>query len=150
MFLKKEDNIMNSVEFKELIWKSSYFTLYSSFTEKTFTVYPEILIGPIVELIKLFFCTLTSVMSFKNPQTDNSHFWGRFHMLDISRTEVDITLSVFWKSWIELLSLPLPSIWRLKGRRFFLVPNQPQTGKTIEILLGNLTMLAVMRNTTKD
>ena len=74
MFLKKEDNIMNSVEFKELIWKSSYFTFYSSFTEKTFTVYPEILIGPIVELIKLFFCTLTSVMSFKNPQTDNSHF----------------------------------------------------------------------------
>ena len=51
-----------------------------------------------------------------------------FWILDISRrSEVDITLSVFWKSWIELLSLPLPSIWRLKGRRFFLVPNQPAT-----------------------
>ena len=32
--LKKEDNVMNSVEFRELIWKSSYFTFDSSFIEK--------------------------------------------------------------------------------------------------------------------
>ena len=41
MFLKKEDNIMNSVEFKELIWKSSYFTFYSSFTEKNLYSLPR-------------------------------------------------------------------------------------------------------------
>ena len=91
---------------------------------------PWVFKGPIVFSILL-------ILDHKCRQS----FW----ILDISRrSEVDITLSVFWKSWIELLSLPLPSIWRLKGRRFFLVPNQPQTGKTIEIFLGNLVMLVMM------
>ena len=76
---------------------------------------PWVFKGPMVFLILL-------ILDHKCCQS----FW----ILDISRrSEVDITLSVFWKSWIELLSLPLPSIWRLKGRRFFLVPNQPATNQ---------------------
>ena len=47
-------------------------------------------------------------------------------MLDISRSGVDITLSVFWKFWIELFSLPPPLNLGTEGEKI-LPGTRPQT-----------------------